>query len=248
MIFGIYCEVSIETLKEVKLKYIEDYEGLVQYLTDFHLLPVKPTILAIDSLEFFVDNKRQGINQLTRQMRFNFLMSLIQNCKPFLTNAHMNPNNLVVSYKIGVHDFTQKADPVDEDRVHTNQVEFQKIFSEISRYTSQVYYIARNKITKLVDQSLLSEDQQNEIQKKEIDVYQVLSDPFYLDEVNKSRQRKRQQSDFQKANMSCWPMDYQLMSTTPEEDKASDFDLKYKNKQFESILKAIRDYNKMDED
>ena len=25
MIFGIYCEVSIETLREVKLKYIEDY-------------------------------------------------------------------------------------------------------------------------------------------------------------------------------------------------------------------------------
>lgn len=39
MIFGIYCEVSIETLREVKLKYIEDYEGLVQYLADFHLLP-----------------------------------------------------------------------------------------------------------------------------------------------------------------------------------------------------------------
>ena len=29
MIFGIYCEVSIETLREVKLKYIEDYEELV---------------------------------------------------------------------------------------------------------------------------------------------------------------------------------------------------------------------------
>ena len=38
MIFGIYCEVSIETLREVKLKYIEDYEGLVQFLCDFHLL------------------------------------------------------------------------------------------------------------------------------------------------------------------------------------------------------------------
>ena len=27
--FGTYCEVSIETLKQIKLKYIEDYEGLV---------------------------------------------------------------------------------------------------------------------------------------------------------------------------------------------------------------------------
>ena len=58
MIFGIYCEVSIETLREVKLKYIEDYEELVQFLTDFHLLPVKPSVLGIDSLEYFIDNKR----------------------------------------------------------------------------------------------------------------------------------------------------------------------------------------------
>jgi hypothetical protein len=29
MIFGIYCEVSIEFLKQINLKYIEDYEGLV---------------------------------------------------------------------------------------------------------------------------------------------------------------------------------------------------------------------------
>ena len=58
MIFGIYCEVSIETLKEVKLKYIEDYEELVQFLCDFHLLPVKPSVLAIDGLEYFVDSKR----------------------------------------------------------------------------------------------------------------------------------------------------------------------------------------------
>jgi hypothetical protein len=36
--FGTYCEVSIETLKQIKLKYIEDYEGLVQFLADFHLL------------------------------------------------------------------------------------------------------------------------------------------------------------------------------------------------------------------
>lgn len=58
MIFGIYCEVSIETLREVKLKYIEDYEELVQFLTDFHLLPVKPSVLGIDGLEYFIDNKR----------------------------------------------------------------------------------------------------------------------------------------------------------------------------------------------
>ena len=38
MIFGIYCEVSIETLREIKLKYIEDYQSLIQFLADFHLI------------------------------------------------------------------------------------------------------------------------------------------------------------------------------------------------------------------
>ena len=101
MIFGIYCEVSIETLREVKLKYIEDYEGLVQFLCDFHLLPVKPSVLAIDSLEYYVDNKRQGINQLTKQMRLNFLMTLIKDCQNMLDQSLFKENNVVVSYKIG---------------------------------------------------------------------------------------------------------------------------------------------------
>jgi hypothetical protein len=58
MIFGIYCEVSIEILKQIKLKYIEDYEGLVQFLTDFHLLNKKPSILVIDSLEYYIENTK----------------------------------------------------------------------------------------------------------------------------------------------------------------------------------------------
>ena len=66
MIFGIYCEVSIEILREVKLKYIEEYEELVQFLADFHLLPVKPSILAIDSLDYFCDVKKSNVNYLTK--------------------------------------------------------------------------------------------------------------------------------------------------------------------------------------
>ena len=83
--FGTYCEVSIETLKQIKLKYIEDYEGLVQYLTDFHLLKNKPSLLAIDGLDFFVENKT--LNSLTKAMRLNFLMSLIMDCRDFIDNT-----------------------------------------------------------------------------------------------------------------------------------------------------------------
>jgi len=55
MIFGIYCEVSIETLREVKLKYCEDFESLVQFLGDFHLIKDKPALLVVDGLDFFVE-------------------------------------------------------------------------------------------------------------------------------------------------------------------------------------------------
>ena len=78
MLFGIYCEVSIETLKQIKLKYIEDYEGLVQYLCDFHLLEKRPSLLAIDSLDYYVEGR--ALPRDTKAMRLNFLLTLIQDC------------------------------------------------------------------------------------------------------------------------------------------------------------------------
>lgn len=59
MLFGIYCEVQIETLKQIWLKYVEDYESLVQFLSDFHLLTGsrKPSILALDNLDHFFENR-----------------------------------------------------------------------------------------------------------------------------------------------------------------------------------------------
>ena len=59
MLFGIYCEVQIETLKQIWLKYVEDYDSLVQFLSDFHLLTGsrKPSILALDNLDHFFENR-----------------------------------------------------------------------------------------------------------------------------------------------------------------------------------------------
>ena len=75
--FGTYCEVSIETLKQIKLKYIEDYESLVQYLADFHLLKYKPCLLAVDSLDHYVESGK-AVNGLTKSMRLQFLLTLIE--------------------------------------------------------------------------------------------------------------------------------------------------------------------------
>jgi len=32
------------------MKYVEDYESLVQFLTDFHLMKQKPSLVALDGL------------------------------------------------------------------------------------------------------------------------------------------------------------------------------------------------------
>ncbi len=65
--FGTYSEVSIDTLNQIKLKYIEDYEGLVQFLADFHLIKKenKPCLLAIDGLDHYIDGNKT-VNSLTR--------------------------------------------------------------------------------------------------------------------------------------------------------------------------------------
>jgi hypothetical protein len=55
LIFGIYCEVNIDVLKQIQIKYIEDYEELVKYLLDFHLLPDKPSLLAIDGVDKYFE-------------------------------------------------------------------------------------------------------------------------------------------------------------------------------------------------
>lgn len=58
LIFGIYCEVSIDTLKQIKLKYIEDYDDLIKFLCDFHMMkPHKPTILAVDGIDKYFESK-----------------------------------------------------------------------------------------------------------------------------------------------------------------------------------------------
>jgi hypothetical protein len=55
LIFGTYCEVHIDTLKQIKLKYIEDYDDLCKFLCDFHLIASKPAVLAIDGIDKYFE-------------------------------------------------------------------------------------------------------------------------------------------------------------------------------------------------
>jgi hypothetical protein len=53
LIFGTYSEVTIDVLKNIRMKYIDTFDSLVQYLLDFHLLPTKPTKVFIDGMELY---------------------------------------------------------------------------------------------------------------------------------------------------------------------------------------------------
>lgn len=100
MIFGIYCEVQIETLRQIKLKYVEDYESLVQFLSDFHLLTGanKPSILAIDSLDYFLENR--NLQPCTKKMRMHFILSLAADAHRYLApQKSFAANSLIIAYR-----------------------------------------------------------------------------------------------------------------------------------------------------
>lgn len=116
-------------------------------------------------------------------MRFNFLMTLIKDCQAHLDKTVFNANNLVVSYKIGVSSPDKTPDDQGNDQIQNNIVEFQRMYCDLSRFTSNIYYICRDQITSLVDSHLLTEEQKQEMQKKQIDIYKVISNPFYYEEL-----------------------------------------------------------------
>ena len=100
MLFGIYCEVQIETLRQINLKYVESYEELVQFLTDFHLIPEsrRPSILAIDNLDCFLEQR--NLHETTKKMRMHYILTLANDCRSFLNSQNtFSQNNLIISYR-----------------------------------------------------------------------------------------------------------------------------------------------------
>ena len=154
MIFGMYCEVEVETLKQVKLKYVEDYESLVQFLTDFHLLSHKPSILAIDGLEYFFNTK--SISLMSKMMRIHFILTLLQQAQSQLENHVFRQNNVVVSYKM------------------ENNEKLASFYTDcLQRFSSQIYYLARGNLplNTEYDTWVLGERYVNEINIKTIEMF-----------------------------------------------------------------------------
>lgn len=187
--FGTYCEVSIETLKQIKLKYIEDYEGLVQFLTDFHMLKFRPCLLAVDALNFYVDSGK-SVNGLTKAMRLHFLLTLIQECSQTLLDSSQvfKANNTIVTYRCSAYDES------DVLRLH----------HEFARYEgSQIFYLCKSlegagqPVTqKLLGSSAKPSSDLDSIQY--IELFKLDPYPFYFEEDQKwkvGQKRERESTD-----------------------------------------------------
>eukprot|EP00347_Sterkiella_histriomuscorum_P013841 403363160 len=223
-LFGTYCEVSIEILRQIRLKYIEDYEGLVQFLADFHLIPKqnKPCLLCIDSLDFYVENNK-SLNNLTRLMRLNFLMTLIQDCQQLLDSSSVfKANNTLVTYRCSSQE--------DND--------FLRIYNEMSKYSNQLFYLCKNDSLQQVTyrllhncsdikNSILGYDQtQNVIREndfwqalKSIELFKVEENPYFFEEEFSYKVGvKRNHSTMVKNEGISDQIDVKLESSTAEKN------------------------------
>ena len=208
MLFGIYCEVQIETLRQIKLKYIEDFDSLVLFLNDIHLLTGdrKPAILAIDSLDCYLENR--NLQPLTKQMRLHFLLSLISDAKRFLDQSStFDANNLIVSYRcapnlqdsqnnqaesIGLNQSVVSSMPSSEQGQSTAN-DFSKLYAQFQKYTNQIYYLSRQAVSSQTDKHLLSSSQleHNELQK--VEIYQAQVNEIFFEEDHAWGKKSAQQ-------------------------------------------------------
>lgn len=64
------------------------------------------------------------------------------------------------------------------------------MFCDLSRYTEQIYYISRSKITETTDENLLTQEQKDEMPQKHIEIFTVESNPFYVSELQTGQKRR----------------------------------------------------------
>ena len=223
MMFGIYCEVQIETLRQIKLKYVEDYDSLVQFMTDFHLLTGsrRPSILAIDSLDFFLENRT--LSPLTKQMRLHYILNLAADAQRFLNKSNtFEANNLVLAYRCSPlpQDSQENANNAAVNNSVSSEAtagqntanDFSKLYTDFSNYTNQIYYLSRSAVSSQTDQHLLNSSQIEQANLNQVELYQAQPNLTHFEEehayAKKSAQQKMQERR---------PLPFKLVSVTADE-------------------------------
>ena len=138
---------------------MEDYESLVQFLTDFHLLTGsnKPSILAIDNLDYFLEHR--NLQPCTKKMRMHCILSLAIDSQRFLAPQRMfAQNSLIVAYRCASSQLDSQAsnggsgaDPAmtasSGEAGQSTANDFTRVYTHFSIYTNQIYYLSRNAVS-----------------------------------------------------------------------------------------------------
>ena len=142
LIFGTYSEVTIDVLKNIQMKYIESFESLVEYLMDFHLLEMRPSIVIVDGMELFCTNSyERKLSQLTtanRKLKADYLSNLICHLEKMY-----NKEESKIQFIWGQRIFSTIPDAslATKERIAVSTGEFEFMTKLYSKYTQEVFLL-----------------------------------------------------------------------------------------------------------
>lgn len=139
-------------------------------------------------------------------MRLNFLLSLLTDVQQFLDGSLYKANSLIVSYKLGFEAqafsgllaaVTKQAKgdslmaaltehylglPEKQRAAILRQIEVdvQRSLQDFQRHTNQVFYLAREKVSTIFDQHVLSLQQRQLLPESYVQLYHLVSIDIYL--------------------------------------------------------------------
>ncbi|CAI2372992.1 unnamed protein product [Moneuplotes crassus] len=103
LVFGTYSEVTIDVLKNIKMKYIDTSEGLINYLIDFHLLKDRPKLVLIDGMELYCtgsnDKKLSQINTSNKKLKVDYLCNLMKHIEELYSNS-LSETKFICTHRI----------------------------------------------------------------------------------------------------------------------------------------------------
>ncbi len=79
------------------MKYLEEYEDLIKYLTCFHLLENKPQLLILEDLQSYTNDKKKDDSR--KALLLHLLNNVLSSLEYLPAHQEMFFYNILVTYK-----------------------------------------------------------------------------------------------------------------------------------------------------
>ena len=139
LVFGTYSEVTIDVLRNIRMKYMDSFRALTEYFSDFHLIDPKPSVVVVDGLEQYCtdsnDRKTSQLTSINKKLKADYIINMINNLE-LLYKDTSNPIEFICSQRIFS---TVNGKDTKESAVSISSGEYNFLASLYLRYTSQIY-------------------------------------------------------------------------------------------------------------